>query len=125
MQDIKNSFDAPTTVAPASHTATLNGTGVDLSNFDSNMVVFQVGTIADGTHTPKIQESDDNSTFTDVAAEDLIGTLSDLASNTNQRIGYVGIKRYVRAVVTVSGATSGGVYGATVVRGHARKKPLA
>ncbi|MDC3414272.1 hypothetical protein [Terrihalobacillus insolitus] len=124
MQDIKNSFDAPTTVAPASYTATVNGSGVDLSNFDSNMAVFQVGAITDGTHTPKIQESDDNVTFTDVVSTDQIGTLSDLAANTNQRVGYVGIKRYVRAVVTVSGATSGGVYGATVVRGHARKKPV-
>lgn len=125
MQDIKNSFDAQTTVAPASRAATVNGSGVDLSNFDSAMVVFQVGAITDGTHTPKLQESDDNSTFTDVAAEDSLGALTNLASGANQRIGYAGTKRYVRAVVTVSGATSGGVYGSLVVRGHARKYPLA
>lgn len=124
MQDTKNSMDAVTTLAPAARTAVANGTGVDLANFDGALVVFQVGAITDGTHTPKIQESDDNSTFTDVSAEDLIGSLTDLASNVNQRVGYVGTKRYIRAAVNVSGATNGGMYGALVVRSHARKYPV-
>jgi hypothetical protein len=124
MQDMKNNMDAQTSLPPAARTATASGTGVDLSNFDGATVVFQVGTITDGTHTPSIQESDDNATFTDVDPADLIGALGDLASDANQRAGYVGTKRYVRAVSTVSGATTGGVYGALVIRGHARKQPV-
>lgn len=123
--DNKQIQDAQNSLAPAARTATANGTGVDLANFASAAVVFSVGTITDGTHTPKIQESDDNSTFTDVAAADQIGTLAALASNTNQRAGYRGSKRYIRAVSTVAGATTGGVYAAVVIRGDARKQPVA
>lgn len=123
--DIKQTLDAQNSLAPAARTATANGTGVDLANFHSANVVFIVGTITDGTHTPSVQESDDNSTFTNVAAADLIGTLAALASNTNQRVGYRGTKRYVRAVSTVAGATTGGVYAGVVVRGDARKQPVA
>ncbi|KXG44967.1 hypothetical protein U473_01630 [Tepidibacillus decaturensis] len=121
---MKNNIDAVTTLEPAARTATANGTGVDLQGFDAATVVIQVGTITDGTHTPTIEESDDNVTFTAVDAADLIGTLSNLANSTNQRVGYIGTKRYIRVVSTVSGATTGGVYGALVVRGHARKYPV-
>lgn len=123
--DTKQTQDVITSLAPAARTATANGTGVDLQNFQSATVAFVVGTITDGTHTPTVQESDDNSTFDAVAAADLIGTLAALATNTNQRIGYKGSKRYVRAVSTVAGATTGGVYSAVVLRGDARKQPVA
>jgi hypothetical protein len=123
--DLKNRLDAVQSIAPAAQTSTINGTGVDLANFAGAMVVFHPGAITDGTHTPKVQESDDNSTFTDVAAADQEGTLAALAANTIQRVGYKGTKRYIRAVSTVSGATTGGVYGAVVVRGGERKQPTA
>lgn len=123
--DTKQTQDVITSLAPAARTATANGTGVDLQNFQSATVAFVVGTITDGTHTPTVQESDDNSTFDAVAAADLIGTLAALATNTNQRVGYKGSKRYVRAVSTVAGATTGGVYSAVVLRGDGRKQPVA
>lgn len=123
--DIKQTTDVVNSLTPAARTATANGTGVDLSGFHSAEVAFVVGTITDGTHTPSVQESDDNSTFTAVAAADLIGTLADLASTVNQRVGYRGTKRYLRAVSTVAGATTGGVYAAVVVRSDARKQPVA
>ncbi|MDA8254986.1 MAG: hypothetical protein M0Z99_04980 [Betaproteobacteria bacterium] len=123
--DIKQTQDVQNSLAPAARTASANGSGVDLANFASATVAFVVGTITDGTHTPSVEESDDNSTFTAVAAADLIGTLAALASNTNQRVGYRGSKRYLRAVSTVAGATTGGVYAAVVIRGDGRKQPTA
>lgn len=123
--DIKQTQDVQNSLAPAARTATANGSGVDLASFASATVAFSVGTITDGTHTPKVQESDDNSTFTDVAAADLIGALAALASNVNQRVGYRGTKRYIRAVTTIAGATTGGVYAGVVIRGDARKQPVA
>lgn len=123
--DIKQTQDVQNSLAPAARTASDNGTGIDLANFASATVAFVVGTITDGTHTPSVEESDDNSTFTAVAAADLIGTLAALASNTNQRVGYRGSKRYIRAVSTVAGATTGGVYAAVVIRGDGRKQPTA
>lgn len=125
MRDLKSNLGPAQSLAPAARTATANGTGVDLRDFDGAMVMFDVGTITDGTHTPKIQESDDDSTYNDVAADDQLGTLVALASNTIQKISYIGNKRYVRAVSTVAGATTGGVYSATVVRGLPHRSPVA
>ena len=123
--DIKQTQDVQNSLAPAARTASANGTGIDLANFASATVAFSVGTITDGTHTPSVEESDDNTTFNAVAAADLIGSLAALASNTNQRVGYRGSKRYLRAVSTVAGATTGGVYAAVVIRGDGRKQPTA
>lgn len=126
MRDQKTVLDVQNSLAPAGNrTASANGSSVDLQGFDSATVVFHPGTITDGTHTPKVQESSDNSTFTDVAAADQVGTLAALASNTMQRVGYIGSKRYVRAVVTVAGATTGGMYTATVIRGNSNKMPVS
>lgn len=125
MYDLKNNLGFAQSLAPAARTASANGTGVDLQGFEAALVVLSPGTITDGTHTPKLQESDDNSSFSDVAAADLIGSFAALASNTIQKVGYKGAKRYVRAVVTVSGATTGGVYAATIVKGNARTAPVS
>jgi len=123
-RDLVNNISVAQTLAPAARTASANGTGVDLQGYESAAVVIAAGTITDGTHTIEIQESDDNSTFTAVADADLQGSEPTVASNTVYEVGYLGSKRYIRAITTVSGATSGGVYGAVVVRGHARSKPI-
>lgn len=122
--DLNKEVATATSLAPAARTSTANGTGVDLQNYGSAMVVWNVGAITDGTHTPSIQESDDNSTFTAVAAADLSGTAVALVASTNQEIGYTGTKRYIRAVTTITGSPStGGVYAALVVRGRPRTLP--
>lgn len=98
-------------IAPLLRTATVNGTGIDLANSNGNQVIVYAGAITDGTFTPKLQESSDNSTFTDVAAADLVGSLSAQTANTAQDISYIGKLRYIRAVITVTGspATGGNV----------------
>lgn len=124
MRDLKNTLEVLKTISPAAANASVTGTGIDLASYGSTLIVFDVGAITDGTHAPKIQESDDNAIFTDVAAADLIGSLSNLATGVIQEIGYIGKKRYIRPFVTVTGATTGGVYGAVAIGGDARKQPL-
>jgi len=100
---------------PATRNANTNGTSVDLQGKGSCVVVFLTGTVTDGTHTPAVQESDDNSSFTAVAAGDLAGTaLVAMTSNSVQVIAYKGGKRFVRAQCNSSGAT-GAVYGASIL----------
>lgn len=126
MRDIKNNVDVSQSLGPAARTTSANGTGIDLRDHDGAMVVWHPGTITDGTHTPTLEESDTlGSGYTVVAAADMQGTFAALASNVIQRVGYVGSKRYIRAVITVSGATTGGVYGAEIVRGLGHQTPLA
>lgn len=118
-RDFHNEFASANSLTPAARTTTANGSGVDLAGYRAAAVVFIVGAITDGTHTPKVQESDDNSSFTDVGASDLSGTLAALTASTNQEVSYIGTKRYIRAVSTITGSPStGGVYAAVVVRGN-------
>lgn len=129
IKDLYNNIGATISLAPAAKTASANGTGVDLQGFDSAVVLIEVGAWTDGSHAFEVQESDDNSTFTAVADADLQGAepVVDGATDDDQiyKIGYTGSKRYIRAVTTVSGTTTGAVYGVTVAKGHARSKPVS
>ena len=115
-------------LSPAARTATANGAGVDLQGYEAAAAIVQFGTWTDGTHTPSLQESDDNSAFSAVAAADLTGAFTAVSSgggsNTVQRVGYIGAKRYVRGVMTVSGATTGAVSAIAIVRGVSARRPL-
>lgn len=124
MKDIKNNFDAVNSIDPDDYTADENGIGVDLHEFDGSAVVFSVGTVTDGTHTPKIQESDDNSNWNDVGTDNQEGSLVNLVSDTNQRVGYKGNKRYLRTVLTITGATTGAQVAALVIRGIPHYAPV-
>jgi hypothetical protein len=123
-QDFKNTLAVSNSLPPAAVTATATGTGVDLANQGGATVVFAGGTRTDGTHTPSVEESADNSSWSAVAAGDLLGTLSAITSNSIQAVGYIGSKRYIRPKVTVTGSPStGAVYGAHVILHGARKQP--
>ncbi len=124
MKDLKNRIDAVNSIDPDDYTATVNGLGIDLQGFESAAVVFSVGTVTDGIHTPKLEESDDNSNWNDVTSLDQDGVLSDLASDSNQRVGYKGSKRYLRTTLTISGATSGAQVAALVLRGMPHREPV-
>ncbi len=124
MKDIKNNFDAVNSIDPDDYIADENGVGIDIREFNGSAVVFSVGTVTDGTHTPKIQESDDNSNWNDVNADDQEGSLVDLVSDTNQRVGYKGSKRYLRAMLTIAGATTGAQAAALIVRGIPHHAPV-
>lgn len=91
---------------------TVNGTGVDTAGtgnfFRSTMAVVIGGTVTDGTHTPTLQHSDDNSTFADAPAELLQGSLVAATTGSVQRQAYLGDKRYLRIKMVTAGATSGG-----------------
>lgn len=106
---------------PAARTASANGTGVDVRGFNNVKVYFDLGTWTDGTHAWTIEESDNNSDYTAVAAGNLDGSLPSVTSGSNDDtvavVGLTGkVKRYVRAVCTITGSpATGAVAGAFVV----------
>ena len=81
------------------------------------------------TGTFQVEESADNTAFTAVAAADLQGTepVVDDATDDDQiyKLGYLGSKQYLRVAVTVSGATTGAVYGAMIIAGHPAAAPVS
>jgi hypothetical protein len=117
-------------IASRAANATVNGSSVDRgelkNNFRSVGVVVHAGTITDGSHAITLQESDDNATWSDVAAEHLQGALPTIEAADDDKVfefGYLGHKRYVRVVVTttVPATPTGGVFGALVLLGQARR----
>lgn len=130
LQDDTSARISLTTVVRAAN-ATVNGAAADMSGtgnfFRTAMLLVISGGVTDGTHTVTLQESDDNSTFTTVAAGDLQGSLTALTTanqNTVQRQSYIGSKRYLRASVTTTGATTGGTYTAVILMTQGSGQPV-
>ena len=143
MKDLKNNIGVVQSLAPAARDADANGTGVDLQGFESATIVIDMG--AEGitlSSTNKIEieleHSDDNSTFTDVTSSaDVIGatpdsngviaTFDDVAeAPAVSTVGYIGGKRYIRAVANFSGTHGSATpLAVSVIKGHARSNPVS
>ena len=142
MKDMSNTIATAVSVKNAVYTAASNGTGVDLQGYESATVLVDVGaegdTLSSSVHFEiSLEESDDDSTYTDVAQASIIdgtiasggiflkldGTAGGNPDSTGGifRVGYVGNKRYIRVVIAKTGTHSTGTpIGAMVVRGSAR-----
>tara|TARA_A100001201_G_scaffold71731_1_gene65590 strand:+ start:5056 stop:5520 length:465 start_codon:yes stop_codon:yes gene_type:complete len=142
MKDLSNNISPAVSLAAATRTAAANGTGVDLQGYESATVLVDVGAEGDTLSSSvyfevSLEESDDDSTYTDVAQASIVdGTISsggiflklDGTANGNPdstggifRVGYVGNSRYIRVVLAKTGTHSNGTpLGAMVVRGSAR-----
>lgn len=129
MRDLKSNISYSETLAPASRTAAVNGTGVDLAGYESASVVIEAG--AAGGTTPsftfEVQDSDDNTTFAAVPNADLQGTEPVVtAAGAPVKVGYLGTKRYLRVAITaVSGTGPTLVCAAGVVKGNPASAPVA
>jgi len=110
-------------------TTASNGNIIDVQGFEALTFTISTGAVSDAGTTAgfgfKLQESDTTAAadFTDVAAADLVGLLSDLTVTSDSddniivgSIGYVGGKRYVRLVATGTTGTS------AAITAHATKR---
>ena len=127
MISIRGMLDVVSSLAPVGNrtNGAQNGASANLAGYNAALVTFHVGAITDGTHTPKVQDSPDDSVWTDVPAALLQGALANLAANSVQRVSYLGDKQFIRSVVTGAGATTGAMYTSSIVRDNSIKKPLS
>ena len=143
MRDLKNNIGVVQSLAPAARSSDADGTGVDLQGFESATIVIDMG--AEGitlSSTNKIEieleHSDDNSTFTDVTSSaDVIGATPDsngviatfddpAEAPAIASVGYIGGKRYIRAVANFSGTHGSATpLAVSVIKGHARSNPVS
>lgn len=126
-RDINKDVAVSSTLLPNVRTTTATGVTVDLAGFTKAMFIAHLGTITDGTFAFDPEESDDDSTWTNIAAGDLSGSFTSgtsSADDTVQEVGYLGSKRYVRCNLTVTGSpATGGAIGVTVLKAGARTLP--
>lgn len=128
MRDMASDMAVRESVRPAVHSATATGETVDRADFEAATAVIATGAIAgSGDFTPKLQHSDTTTggDFEDVPAGDLIGEFAaTLEANATYRVGYVGGRRYLRAVLTNNSGTSIAA-SAVIVLERPGKKPAA
>lgn len=128
MRDLASNIGVAASLVPATQSATAKGTAVDLRDYDSAALVITTGAIvASGLYVMSMQESDTTTDgdFADVGADDMVGSFpASLAASTTFKVGYVGTKRYVRAVITKTSGTSIDA-GAAFVLGNAHRSPVA
>lgn len=117
-------------IAPAVIKTTTSGVGVDLLGYEGAVVLFDIGLWTDGTHTFSLTESEDDISYGAVGLGDRSGSLPVISSltvdNMIYKVGYLGNKRYLKVNVTVTGSpVTGAAYGALVLRGEAKYRPVA
>ena len=120
MRDNMNGLDFlvafPPKAAVADGTAQVSAI-LDRLGYDSVTLLLLTGTLtdADATWSVLLEESDDGTTFTAVADDDLIGTealagFTFAADDACRKLGYRGTKRYLRATVDDVTANTGNLF---------------
>ena len=121
--DLVSNIDYQTVVAPATIGATTtNSAEVDKKGFSGISFLLANGSL--GVGTVKLQHSDvSGSGYVDCGSDDVIGTQEQaFTAGANSKIGYVGSKRYIRAVIVTS---VGDVFGVIAVKSSPDVAPVA
>jgi hypothetical protein len=127
MKDLHSNIGVALAVIPATLTATSTSAAIDLQGFNSACAVVSTGAVAgSGDYTASLTECDTlGGTYTAVAASDLLGEfIATLAADSVYKVGYVGNKRFIKAVVTKNSGTSI-IAGVTIIKGNASSAPVA
>lgn len=131
VRDLHNNLKAVVAISPTTGKNDLTGNLIDLQGFNGALVVVQSGTITDGTFTFELRHGNasDGSDLVAVPDEDLLGSEPVFLATDDdivKQFGYIGDKRYIKLVATVSGSpTTGGTLGAVVIKGFPRHAPVS
>lgn len=140
-KDISTSLGAIAAIAPAVLDADNTPAAIDIGNYGAAIVLIHVGIggitfTADNKVEFKLTHSDDNSTYTAVAQEDVkgvtVGTggivrslVAAHAAASLTKVGYHGGKRYLKLLADFSGTHSSGTpMSAVVVAGEPFVAPV-
>lgn len=126
-----NAFAVKALASGTVQTGTTNGIALDLAqggnNFREVLFIIHSGALTDGSYAVTVEESDaSGSGFAAVDSARVQGSLPTFAltdDNVWNSFAVRPTKRYVRAVVTATGATTGGVLAATAVLGSGSNNP--
>jgi hypothetical protein len=134
MRDLHNNIllkNAITPVVVTDNTAQTSA-AIDRQGYDAVEFLINLGTLADADTTVavKLTECDTSGgSYTDVAAADLLGTTTEAGFQFDddgevRKLGYVGIKRFVKVVVTPSNNTGNIPLAATAILAKAGLAPI-
>jgi hypothetical protein len=137
MRDLYHSITVAQVLNPVVSTTTKTSGAIDLQGYNSAVVLFAFGQSGDTLSgslywTLKLQASDDDSTYADVGASDLLNSSATVvidATNEDKqtyKFGYIGTKRYLKGIATPTGSHSIGTpIGIVALKGHPSLAPAA
>jgi len=111
--NITNVFQAITAtvmIGSASVTASANGTGIDLKDYEGEIGVILNASNATAGSSPtldvKLQDSADNSSFNDISGAAFTQVTGSGGGVQKMTLNSDSIRRYIRHVVTIGGTSS-------------------
>lgn len=137
MRDIYHNISVVQVLNPVVATTAKTSETIDLRGFGAANIVFAIGTCGDTLSgslywTLKLTHSDDDVSYGDVDADALSSGSASVVVNSSSLdkkaygFGYIGNKRYLRAVATPTGSHSTGTpIGIIALRGNAGYEPVA
>ena len=119
MRDLYHNVLVTQVLNPITSSATKTSSTVDLKGYNSANFVFAIGASGDTLSgslywTLKLQESNDDSVYNDVAASDISSGAATVVVNSSSLdktaygFGYIGAKRYLKGVATPTGTHTNG-----------------
>ena len=135
MKDLYHNLAVQDILDAVNATSTRTSAAIDMQGFDSLTVIFSVGNSADTLSgsvywTLKLTHSDVDSGYEDVPLSGLLNTSATYVINTPSAdnvaipFGYIGGKRYVKAVATATGThTNGTPMSMVALKGHPSMRP--
>jgi hypothetical protein len=119
---IANQYTLGVSLAPISKTSTANGASVDLLSCEADTLLeVNLGAVTGTAPTlvVKLQDSPDDSTFTDMSGATTATLAAANAGTVVQVTAWNRSARYVRAVFTIGGTSPDFLVGATI-RSHTK-----
>jgi|GEM_PF-3454154 len=110
LRDLGNSINtflsvAPTTIGTGAVADSVNGVGADRSDYEYAVFVFSncepLGTPLGITVTCTVQESSDDSTYTDITDASSSHNVTNTYTRTEIAVNLLGVKQYVRGKMEV------------------------
>jgi len=90
--------------ASCANTAAATGTGIDLKDYDTPVIVVQNHGVSTGTLDGKIQDSADNASFADISVSGVTATFAQSTTGADCQVLALNpksVRRYIRYVGTV------------------------
>ena len=139
-RDVSTIIGTSLLLGPASYSADVSGSDVDVGNFDGTAIVITSG-IGTWNATDSISfilkhaDTATTTAYTEVEAEDMIGVVpnasgvvhtisANQASAQLKKVGYVGGKQYLKLTADFNGSASGTPLSAIAVKGHPHVAPV-
>lgn len=120
-RDVKSNIKVAQLFTKIQRTASATIQGTEVADFGGACFVVDIGAHSADDMSITFQESDDNSSWSNIAAANLDGdqSLEIVAAhaNTVRYTGYKGNKKYIGAIIT-DGGTGDAVFGVSVVAAY-------